>query len=80
VEQVRARRMVAAIEYHEGVKQKLEYEAEKVRKKMLGQYEMLRKEIDRLDRALENVEKRLTTIGILQQEIGVVYDMANDLT
>ena len=75
LEEVRARRMVAAIEYATGVNAKLEYEALKVQKKMSAQYEMLAKEIAALDKALEKMEKRLLTLITLQQELGLTQNM-----
>lgn len=75
IEEVRARRMVAAIEYMEGKNAKLTHEAEKIQRRIKGQYDMLGKEIMRLDSLLEKVEARMVVIESMKQEIGVISDM-----
>lgn len=75
VEEVRARRMVAVIEYNAGKQAKLENELNSVNRKLIQQYTMLGKEIEQLDRLDARLSKRLETIAALQQEGGVVSDM-----
>lgn len=75
LEAVRARRMIAAIEYHEGKNAKYQHEADRIQRRMKGQNEMLGKEIMTLDKAIEKVEKRLATIANMDNELGIVKDM-----
>ena len=75
LEQVRARRMVAAVTYFEGKNAKYQREGEKIKKKMLGKNEMLGKAIETLDRAIERVEKYLAEITSLDNELGLVNDL-----
>ena len=75
LEQVRARRMVAALHYHEGKNAKYAMESDKIKRKMRGQNEMLGKELSSLDKAIERVEKRLAAITTLDTELGLVNDM-----
>lgn len=72
---VQARRMVAAIEYHKGITDKIDAESDKIFRKLKQQYEMLGKELERLDKADEAIQKRMQAIAILQQEAGVLSDM-----
>jgi hypothetical protein len=69
IEYVRARRIVVAMEYIEGQKLKLEHEADKARRKLKAHYEMLEKELDRLDRAIHICEVRVQAIELLRQEV-----------
>lgn len=71
---VRARRMVAAMEYQQAQNAKLAHEQDKVQRKIKGQVTMLEKEILRLDRALDAVEKRLVSLATLDQEYGLMTD------
>ena len=76
IEYVRARRIVVAMEYIEGQKLKLEHEIDKARRKLQGHYEMLEKELDRLDRAIGVCEARVQAIELLRQEIDFDADYA----
>lgn len=67
--------MVAAIEYTQGVNAKLMHETDKIQRKIRAQYDMLGKEIKKLDSALERVEERVMAIESMKQEIGVITDM-----
>ena len=69
IEYVRARRIVVAMEYIEGQKLKLEHEIDKAKRKLKAHYEMLEKELDRLDRAINTCETRVQAIEQLRQEI-----------
>lgn len=75
VSAVQARRMVAAIDYHNGVKAKLAHESEKIQQRVARQYEMLGKELERLEAAENKVLARLETLEALRQEIGLIEDM-----
>jgi hypothetical protein len=70
IEGIRARRMSVAMEYMHGQNLKLEAEADKARRKLKGHYEMLAKELDRCDRAIDACEQRVAAIEMLRQEIG----------
>lgn len=72
---VRARRMVAAIEHHRGITEKLEHESDKIQARIAKQYEMLGKEINKLEGAELKVVDRLNTIEALRQELGLTVDM-----
>lgn len=69
IEYVRARRIVVAMEYIEGQKLKVEHEVDKAKRKLKAHYEMLEKELDRLDRAIFTCETRVRAIEQLRQEI-----------
>jgi|SoiMethySBSTD1v2_1073268.scaffolds.fasta_scaffold19980_7 hypothetical protein len=69
IEYVRARRIVVAMEYIEGQKLKVEHEVDKAKRKLKAHYEMLEKELDRLDRAIFTCEARVRAIEQLRQEI-----------
>lgn len=71
----RARRMVAAIEYNQGVNAKLSHQQDKIGRKLKAQYEMLLKEMEQFDKAADKVDKRLVTIDSLKSEIGLVTSM-----
>lgn len=77
---VRARRMAAAIEYHHAKNAKLDHESERIQRRIKQQREMLGKEIVALDKALERVEKRLTTVESLMQEHALVGEMRVELS
>jgi hypothetical protein len=74
IEVVRAKRVVAALEYHAGQRAKLEYELEVVQKKVQRAYEQLGKKIERLDRALEVVEEQMRKCEELKTEMGFILD------
>ena len=77
VEAVRARRMVSAIEYHNGIQAKLTHESGKLQVRMSKQYEMLGKELERVENAENKVLARIETLEALRQEIGLIEDMTN---
>jgi len=74
IEAVRARRIVAALEYVAGQKLKLDVERDKVHRKLKGHYEMLGKELDRCERAIQALENRVAAIELLRQEEGLMED------
>jgi len=75
IEAVRARRMVAAIEHHQGVQLKLTHESDKIQARIAKQYDMLGKELGRLEQAEQKVLDRLTQLETLKQELGLITDM-----
>ena len=75
IEEVRARRMLLAFDYHESQKLNMSQEADKAVRKFKEHSEMLGKEINRLDRALEAVEKRCQKMSELQQEHSLLQDL-----
>ena len=74
LEMIRARRIVAAMEYAAGQDLKLEYEVDKIRRKLKGHYDMLGKELERCDRAIFALENRVAAIEQLRQEAGLIED------
>jgi len=72
---VQARRMVAAIEHHAGTQAKLVHESDKIQLRIAKQYDMLGKELERLEVAESKVLARLETLEILKQEVGLITDM-----
>jgi uncharacterized membrane-anchored protein YjiN (DUF445 family) len=74
-EAVRARRMLAAIEYQSGQNAKLEQLVTTIARRLKQQYVMLGKEIVRSARLDEALSKRLTTIETLKQEMGLAQEM-----
>jgi adenine specific DNA methylase Mod len=72
---VQARRMFAAIEYHQGKAEKLDSEAGKLEARIARQYDMLKKEIDRMEKAEQAVTDRLQNILNIRNELGLVVDM-----
>lgn len=72
---VQARRMLAAMEYHAGKNAKLSHESDKIQQRVARQYEMLRKEINALEKAEYKVTDRLAGIEHLKNELGLITDM-----
>lgn len=72
IEAVRARRIVAVMEYVAGQQLKLDTEKDKAHRKLKGHYEMLAKELERCDRAIYALDERVAAIEMLRQEIGLM--------
>ena len=72
IETVRARRIVAVMEYVAGQQLKLETEIDKIHRKLKGQYEMLGKELERCDRVIYALDQRVAAIEMLRQEAGLM--------
>lgn len=72
IEIVRSRRMVAAVQYAEGVNAKLGKIESKLAERRKKHYEMLEREIIRLDQVLEKVESRLAAVDEVDNEIGSI--------
>lgn len=77
LEEVRARRLVAAVEYQEGMKNKFLQEADKIRRRMQAEYKMLGKELARLEKAEDVVNKRLSRLNMLLSEHGLILESAD---
>lgn len=75
LEQVRARRMVAAIDYHNGINEKLTHESDKIQRRIAKEYEMLGKELENLEKYECKVQDRLTKLETMRQELGLTVDM-----
>lgn len=75
LEEVRARRLVAALEFEEGRKGKIAKQADKVARQMQAQYKMLKKELIRLEGAETKVQERLTKLTHLLNEHGLLEDL-----
>jgi hypothetical protein len=67
--------MLAAMVYMEGEQAKLKGHIDKSDRKLWGHYEMLGKELKRLDAALEKVEERMLNIDKIKQDQGLARDM-----
>src|SRR5262245_25536295 len=75
IELIRARRMRVAFDYHASQKIDIEQQTDKVVRKFKEHGDLLGKELDRLDRTLEAVEKRVAKMSELQQEHGLLQDL-----
>jgi hypothetical protein len=74
IEAVRARRMVCAMEYAHSQELKFEAEKDKLHRKLKQHYEMLGKELEKSERAVEACERRVLLIEQLKQEAGIIED------
>jgi chaperonin cofactor prefoldin len=72
---VQCRRLSAAIVYHQGANAKLNFESDKLRSRIAKQYELLKKELDVLEKAERKVQDRLANMQHLSNELGLVVDM-----
>jgi len=77
IEQIRIRRMSLAFDYHASQQIDLEQQMDKTVRKFKEHGDMLGKELERLDRALDAVEKRVSKMSELQQEHGLLQDLFN---
>jgi len=75
IELIRARRMSLAFDYHASQKIDVEQQADKTVRKFKEQGDMLGKELQRLDRALDAVENRVAKMSELQAEHGLLQDL-----
>lgn len=72
---IRARRMLVAYDYAAGKKLELTNQSSKAERKYIEHVTMLGKELDRLDRALAAVDKRIDAMVALDQEYGLLQDL-----
>lgn len=77
IDLIRARRMSLAFDYHASQKIDLEQQADKTIRKFKEHGDMLGKELQRLDRALDAVENRVAKMTELQSEHGLLQDLMN---
>ena len=75
VEGVRIRRMAAVVAYQQAENLKLSAEKNKITTRLDGQLTMLAKELERLNRVLETVDKRIARIDVLKNELTFVDEM-----
>jgi hypothetical protein len=75
IDQIRARRMLVAFDYHASQKIELEQQSDRIVRKFKEHGDRLGVEIARLDRALDIVEKRVSKMTELQQEHGLLQDL-----
>ena len=75
LEEKRSRRMLAAIEYHQGKNAKLANETDKLRRRRMMFYERLRKELLKFDKASAKIDEIMDVIDNLNNEIGLTQDM-----
>jgi hypothetical protein len=74
LDEVRARRIAAALEYQQSKMTKLETEGNMLEVKLYRYYQQLGRSIERLDREIEKVEAYLTTCEVIRGELGLVLD------
>ena len=75
IDQVRARRMHAAVVYAEGMNIKLDHESGQIQKRIARHYAMLARDIARLDRLDDAIDERIATLTNLLNEHGLIQDM-----
>ena len=75
IEEKRSRRMLAAIEYHQGKNAKLEHAADKLKRRRMMYYERLRKELLKFDAASKKIDEIMSTIDNINNEVGLTQDM-----
>ncbi len=75
IAEVQARRMVAAVEYHHGQRDKLVKETDKISARISRYYELLGKEIVQMDRLIEKIEERMQMLTALNNNRALVGDM-----
>jgi DNA-binding transcriptional MerR regulator len=80
IEQVRARRMIHVVEFHNLANAKIEGKSVKITARMQRQLELLQKELDALERAEQKVEGRMSVIDSLSEELGLLQSELVDVT
>jgi len=68
LEQVRARRLAASMEYHQGQTIKLHRAHAVLERRIKQQYELLGKELIRLEELDDKIQNRLNKLSIMLQE------------
>lgn len=74
IEQVRARRMSAVVQYHAGVNAKLMHVAASIQHRIAREYYLLSKDIAKMDALDEKLQLRLQTLEMHMQELGQAQD------
>lgn len=77
LEQVRARRMQASIEYHGQQNLRLQRESEVIQRRIAQQYEMLGRELIRMEELDDKIQARLNKLTIMLQEVQTIDDLVN---
>lgn len=72
---VRSRRLQASIEYHQAANMKLQRESDMIQRRITQQYEMLGKELLKLEALEGKVELRLNKLTMLLQEVQTIDDL-----
>lgn len=80
IEQVRARRMIAVVQFHNLANAKIEGKSVKINTRMQRQLELLQKELDAFERAEQKVEGRLSVIDSLSEELVSLESELVDIT
>lgn len=75
LEGIQARRMTAAVEYHQGKQAKLHHESDKIQAKVEKAYATLLRRIEASDKADAACAEALAKCEALKQELGLVMDM-----
>ena len=75
LEQVRSRRMLAAMEYHQGQQLKFIAEQAKIERRMRVEYERLSKDLEKLDALDEKIQARMNKLTALLQETQVIEEL-----
>jgi hypothetical protein len=74
LDEVRARRIAAALEFQQSKMTKLETEGNMLEVKLYRNYQQLGKALERLDKEIEKVEAYLVTCEVIRGELGLVLD------
>lgn len=72
---IRTARMSLAVQYHAGEQARLQHEAASVDKKLAKQYELLQKDLIKLEQLDNRCEERLAKCAALLEELGLVIDL-----
>lgn len=75
---IRARRTSIALEYIKGEQMKLTHSRDKVEQKLGRQYDLLGKDIEKLDGILSKIDDRLATIHGLRLDTGLLNSLIDD--
>lgn len=78
LEGVRARRLSAAITYHQGQAAKLEHEQEQVRRKVENKFKQLENALLQMDRLDDRVSNLLVQIETMDQEYNFLGELAEE--
>jgi hypothetical protein len=75
LEQVRARRMVAAIAYEEAKRLKMDHEAEQMKRRLAVKVSRLEKALETVDKGMARAEALMVEIETFYQELGLTEAM-----
>lgn len=74
IEQVRARRMSAVVQYHAGVNAKLKHASAQLQQRIAREYHMVGKDIEKADKLDEKIQVRMQNLEILMSELESNHD------